>query len=107
MVPCQFASTRWPATFGDIKAALNQSCKWTHGLEIDAIVLSCQSPEVQQGGNIIANGLCGILLIQTGDVLGGGTTTRYHEAISALQRAFKFGKWKKLHTVPPSLRELR
>jgi hypothetical protein len=42
--------------------------------------------------------LCGLIVIETDDLLGGGITDSFHEAVKELRRHFTFGKWVNLQS---------
>jgi hypothetical protein len=42
--------------------------------------------------------LCGLIVIETDDLLGGGVTDSFHQAVAELRRHFTFGKWVELQT---------
>ena len=42
------------------------------------------------------NQLTGLIVVETDDLLGGGTGPKFHNAIEQLKKRYKFGKWKVL-----------
>eukprot|EP00971_Amphidinium_carterae_P333950 6468988-Amphidinium_carterae.1 len=56
--------------------------------------------ERKAGGKQIKEGLCGVLLVQTDDVLSAGITEKYTRAMETLKTEFKFGKWEELYNGP-------
>ena len=46
------------------------------------------------------NRLTGIICVETDDLLGGGCGPKFHDAMEALRKRYKFGKWKMLMDEP-------
>ena len=44
--------------------------------------------------------LCGAIVIETDDFLGGGVGPKWDKAIAAFRKRFDFGKWKMLQDAP-------
>ena len=40
--------------------------------------------------------LTGLIVVETDDLLGGGTGPKFHDAVEQLKKRYKFGKWKVL-----------
>ena len=40
------------------------------------------------------NQLTGLICVETDDLLGGGCGPKFHEAVEALRKRYKYGKWE-------------